>query len=79
MSENRCLTVLEVLVHLSGTLPDKYLLGSRHSRGKLPVAAAQSILGERNYVLNPLHSDFARIQFAQPETFRFDLSRGKRR
>ena len=31
------------------------------------------ILGERNYVLNPAHSDFARIEFAQPETFRFDL------
>ena len=31
------------------------------------------ILGERNYILNPVHSDFARIEFAQPETFRFDL------
>ena len=31
------------------------------------------IIGERNYVLNPAHSDFARIEFAQPETFRFDL------
>ena len=28
MSENRSLAVLEVLVHLSGTLPDKYLLGT---------------------------------------------------
>lgn len=28
MSENRSLAVLEVLVHLSGTLPDKYLLGA---------------------------------------------------
>jgi len=30
MSENRSLAVLEVLVHLSGTLPDKYLLGAAH-------------------------------------------------
>jgi hypothetical protein len=28
MSENRWLAVLEVLVHLSETLPDKYLLGA---------------------------------------------------
>ena len=28
MSENRSLAVLEVLVHLSGTLPDRYLLGA---------------------------------------------------
>jgi len=112
MSENRSLAVLEVLVHLSGTLPDKYLLGAadipdevaieRIANEDLPagwsalspreqvatrllgdawVAQRRSavlsvpsvILGERNYVLNPAHSDFARIEFAQPETFRFDL------
>ena len=112
MSENRSLAVLEVLVHLSGTLPDKYLLGAadipedvaieRIADKDLPegwsalspreqvatrllgdawVAQQRSavlsvpsvILGERNYVLNPAHSDFARIEFAQPETFRFDL------
>jgi hypothetical protein len=28
MSENRSLAVLEVLAHLSGILPDKYLLGT---------------------------------------------------
>ena len=28
MSENRSLAVLEVLVHLSSALPDKYLLGA---------------------------------------------------
>jgi hypothetical protein len=28
MSENRSLAVLEVLVHLSGTLPDKFILGA---------------------------------------------------
>lgn len=28
MSENRALAVLEVLVHLSRTIPDKYLLGA---------------------------------------------------
>ena len=28
---------------------------------------------ERNYLLNPAHSDFAEIQFGSPEPFRFDL------
>jgi hypothetical protein len=28
MSENRSLAVLEILVHLSDVLPDKYVLGS---------------------------------------------------
>ena len=28
MSENRSLAVLEVLVHLSGTLPEEYFLGT---------------------------------------------------
>jgi RES domain-containing protein len=112
MSENRSLAVLEVLVHLSGSLPDKYLLGAadipdevaieRIADEDLPVgwsalspgeqvatrllgdawvarqrsavlSVPSVILGERNYVLNPAHSDFARIEFAQPETFRFDL------
>ena len=31
------------------------------------------IVGERNYVLNPAHPEFARIAFAEPEPFRFDL------
>ena len=37
MSENRSLAVLEVLVHLSGTLPDKYILGSADIPDNLPV------------------------------------------
>ena len=112
MSENRSLAVLEVLVHLSGTLPDKYLLGAADipddaaieriadkdlpegwsalspreqvatrllgdawvaRQGSAVLSVPSVILGERNYVLNPAHSDFARIEFAQPETFRFDL------
>ena len=112
MSENRSLAVLEVLVHLSGTLPDKYLLGAadipdevaieRIADEDLPVgwsalspgeqvatrllgdawvalqrsavlSVPSVILGERNYVLNPAHADFARIELAQPEAFRFDL------
>jgi len=36
MSENRSLAVLEVLVHLSGTLPDKYLLGKPTFQGTWP-------------------------------------------
>src|ERR1035438_5216982 len=112
MSENRSLAVLELLVHLSGTLPDKYLLGPANipedvaierivdkdlpkgwstsspgeqvatrrlgdawvERQRSAVLSVPSvILGERNYVLNPAHSDFARIEFAEPEPFRFDL------
>ena len=112
MSENRSLAVLEVLVHLSGTLPDKYLLGAADipedmgieriaddnlpegwstlspreqvttkrlgdawvaRQGSAVLSVPSVILGERNYVLNPVHSDFVRIEFAQPETFRFDL------
>lgn len=37
MSENRSLTVLEVLVHLSGVLPDKYFLGSAEIPDNMPV------------------------------------------
>jgi hypothetical protein len=37
MSENRSLAVLEVLVHLSGVLPDKYLLGSADIPDNMPV------------------------------------------
>ena len=105
MSENRWLAVLEVLVHLSGTLPDKYLLGaadipenvgieriadkdlpegwsalSPHEQvatrrlgdawvarqGSAVLSVPCVILGEWNYVLNPAHSDFARIEFASP-------------
>jgi RES domain-containing protein len=111
MSENRSLAVLEVVVHLSGVLPDKYLLGSadipynmpveRIVDGDLPEAwstlipaeqvatrrigdawvdrrrsailsVPSVIVGERNYVLNPAHPDFARIAFAEPKPFRFD-------
>jgi RES domain-containing protein len=112
MSENRSLAVLEVLVHLSGTLPDKYLLGAADipedmaieriadrdlpegwsalspreqvatrllgdawvaRQGSAVLSVPSVILGERNYVLNPAHADFARIELAQPEAFRFDL------
>jgi RES domain-containing protein len=112
MSENRSLAVLEVLVHLSDTLPDKYVLGAadipadvvieRIADQDLPhgwaaltpgeqvstkrlgdtwierqrsavLSVPSVILGERNYVLNPAHSDFARIEFAEPEPFQFDL------
>lgn len=37
MSENRSLAVLEVLVHLSGVLPDKYFLGSADIPDHVPV------------------------------------------
>jgi len=37
MSENRSLAVLEVLVHLSGVLPDKYFLGWADIPDNVPV------------------------------------------
>ena len=37
MSENRSLAVLEVLVHLSVTLPDKYLLGAANIPEELAI------------------------------------------
>ena len=112
LSENRSLAVLEVLVHLSGVLPDKYFLGSADIPDNMPVerivdadlpeawstlipaeqtatrrvgdawvesqrsailSVPSVIVRERNYVLNPAHPDFARIAFAEPEPFRFDL------
>src|SRR5216684_233940 len=112
MSENRSLAVLEVLVHLSSMLPDKYLLGAADipedlaiekvadedlpdgwstlspaeqlstrrlgdgwvERQRSAVLSVPSVIvGERNYVLNPAHPDFVRIQFAEPNPFRFDL------
>ena len=112
MSENRSLAVLEILVHLAGALPDKYLLGvaniphdlgmERIADKDLPdtwstlspaeqlvtrrlgdvwveqqrsavLSVPSVILGERNYVLNPAHPEFARIEFAEPEPFRFDM------
>jgi RES domain-containing protein len=111
LSENRSLAVLEILVHLSGILPDKYLSGSADIPDNLPIerivdedlpetwstlipaeqvatrrlgdawverqrsailSVPSIIVGERNYVLNPAHPDFARIAFAEPEPFRFD-------
>ena len=112
MSENRSLAVLEVLVHLSGMLPDKYLLGAVHIPDNLTIekigeedlplkwstlspaeqfatrrlgdawverrqsavlSVPSVIVGERNYILNFGHRDFARIEFTEPEPFQFDL------
>jgi RES domain-containing protein len=37
MSENRSLAVLEILVHLSSSLPDKYVLGAAAIPDDIPV------------------------------------------
>ena len=37
MSENRSLAVLEVLVHLTAVLPDKYVLGSAFIPDDVPI------------------------------------------
>ena len=112
MSENRSLAVLEILVHLSDVLPDKYLLGSADlpgdvlpeilTDGELPenwatlavgeqnatrqigdnwlnhrssaVLSVPSVTsGERNFLLNPEHPQFRRINFRDPVPFRFDI------
>jgi RES domain-containing protein len=112
MSENRSLAVLEILVHLSASLPDRYVLGAAGipddiaveilDESRLPVnwstldpreqeatrrigdewvaqqrlvisSVPSVILGERNYVLNPVHPDFRRIAFADPVPFQFDI------
>ena len=42
--------------------------------GRSAVLRTPSVLvpGEYNYILNPLHRDFARIQVHEPEEFQFD-------
>lgn len=37
MSENRALAVLQILVHLSASLPDRYVLGAAEISEDLPV------------------------------------------
>jgi RES domain-containing protein len=112
MSENRSLAVLEILVHLSPSLPDKYVLGAADIPSEIAIEMVEVdtlphnwatlnpreqlatkrigdewverqrsavltvpsvIVGELNYVLNPAHSDFGRILFAEPIPFRFDI------
>jgi len=112
MSQNRSLAILEILVHLSDVLPDKYILGSadvpddispevladrelpknwatlvvgeqnatrqlgdewlrRQSSAVLSVPSVTS--GERNFLLNPEHPRFRRVNFHDPVPFRFDM------
>ncbi len=111
-SENRSLTVLEILVHLSDVLPDKYVLASADlpealaiesvseqelldnwatlnaaeqqatrkigdewlQRRRSAVLAVPSVVsGERNFLLNPEHPEFARITLHDPVPFRLDV------
>jgi RES domain-containing protein len=112
MSENRSLAVLEILVHLSASIPDKYVLGAaeipddvavevvaerdlppswatlepreqfqtrgigddwvRQQRSAI-LSVPSVVAGERNYVLNPAHPEFARIKLADLVPFRFDI------
>jgi RES domain-containing protein len=42
-------------------------------RGSHPILEVPSIItGEPNYVLNPNHSDFGKIEISEPQLFRFD-------
>jgi RES domain-containing protein len=55
--------------------PATRLFGDRFlDAGKFPVMRVPSavVLSEFNYVLNPLHPKFARLEIGKPESFRFD-------
>jgi hypothetical protein len=71
MSENRSLAVLEILVHLSASIPDRYLWVAQQRSAILSLPSV--IVGERNYVLNPAHPEFQRIGFVDPVPFTFDI------
>lgn len=48
---------------------DAWLASLRSPALRVPSAA---VLGEFNYLLNPLHNDFSRLSFGPPEPFHFD-------
>jgi len=49
---------------------DDWIRGGQSAALLVPSAA---IRGEWNILLNPVHTDFSRIQFQEPEPFAFDL------
>jgi hypothetical protein len=54
MSENRSLAVLEILVHLSSSLPDKYVWGAADIPDDLPIEKVDvDRLPENWATLNP--------------------------
>ena len=54
MSENRSLSVLEILVHLSSSLPDKYVLGAADIPDDIPIEKVNpDDLPENWLTLNP--------------------------
>lgn len=58
----------------TGQIETKRLGDAWVERQQPAVLSVPSVIpGERNYVLNPAHPDFARIEFTEPEPFRFDL------
>ncbi len=61
MSENRSLSVLEILVHLAASLPDRYVLGS----AEIPDATAVEFLDETQ-----LPSDWSTFDPRQQELTR---------
>lgn len=48
---------------------DQWLRGLRSAVLSVPSAALPA---ERNFLVNPAHSDFRRIRIGEPESFRFD-------
>ncbi len=56
-------------------IPETQAIGEAWVReGRYAILSVPStvIPGERNFVLNPVHPEFARIHFEQPLLFRFD-------
>ena len=47
MSENRSLAVLEILVHLASSLPDKYVLGTANIPDDIPTEKVDADLYPR--------------------------------
>jgi hypothetical protein len=58
MSENRSLAVLEILVHLSASLPDRYVLGAAEIPDDVPVEVLDDSRLAANWsILDPHEQD----------------------
>ncbi len=51
------------------TIGDEWIRSGRSAAFRVPSAAIQ---GEWNVLLNPVHAEFAKIQFHRPKPFEFD-------
>ena len=58
----------------AAAIGDEWVRSGRSAVLEVPSAV---ITTERNYILNPQHADFQRIEIGQPEAFKFDSRLGK--